>query len=182
MQKPNDTVQVSTQQSEKVRAGKPQRTQRPGELQRIGLFIDAQSLSYGIRRLYGRKSRLDFLRLPSLALENCSITGDYTLKKAFVVQQGSEKVYGPLITALRSFGYEVEVVEHGKQDMFITMHIINIAPTIDHIMLVTGNKRLAPLIEQLTVWKKEMSLVTFEGLFEPGVVNQVLIQDAWLLK
>ena len=173
MQKSNDHVSVSTQQPKKiVVVGKPQR---------IGLFIDAQSLSYGIRRIYGRKSRLDFLRLPTLALENCSTPGDYTLKKAFVVQQGNEKVYGPLITALQSFGYEVEAVEHGKQDMFITMHIINVAPLVDHIMLVTGNKQLAPLVEQLMVWKKEMSLVTFDGLFEQTLAKQVFIKEAWLL-
>lgn len=153
-----------------------------GKTQRLGLFVDTQSLAYHVRYLFDRKDRLDFLRLPGLVLESCRLRGDYVLLKAFVVRRGDARTYGPFCDAMSSFGYQVVQIEDGSQDMLITMHVTQAVDDLDMVILATGNRRLSPLLDQLTAWGKRVYVVTFDDLFEESsAALRVTMDHRWLL-
>ena len=131
--------------------------------QRVGIFIDVQNLYHSARNFY--HSRVDFREVLKVAV------GDRTLIRAFAyvvrTKTGEEK---PFFTALTKLGIETRVrdlqeffggLKKADWDVGITVDAIRIAPSVDTIVLASGDGDFLQLIDYLKNQGKRVEVIAF---------------------
>jgi len=152
----------------------------------VELFVDTQSLFYDVRKNYGTSSRLDFLRLKDNICKECDLDADdVSMATAFIVNKGN--TFQAFFNMLSSFGYNVSMVNKGSQDMEFAMSVAGSIERADTIVLVTGNRKLNPVIDRLLQSGKKVYIVSFKEFFSENStyesnenVTQVEITDEWM--
>lgn len=117
--------------------------------QRIGVFVDVQNLYYSAKNLYNRKVSF------SNVLKD--VVNDRNLIRAiaYVIQTEAmkEKTF---FDALEKMGYEIRSkdlqiflggAKKGDWDVGIAMDIIEMAPKLDVVILVSGDGDFVPLLQ-----------------------------------
>ena len=131
--------------------------------QRVAIFIDVQNLYYSAKNLY--QSRVNFGAILKLGVSERNLIRAF----AYVVRTktGEEK---PFFEALIKLGIETKVrdlqeyyggVKKADWDGGITGDAIRISPSVDTIVLVSGDGDFLQLIEYLKNQGKRVEVIAF---------------------
>jgi uncharacterized LabA/DUF88 family protein len=131
--------------------------------QRVGVLIDVQNLYHSAKNIYN--SRVNFREILKTAISNRSLVRVF----AYVVstKTGEEK---PFFDALVKLGIETRVKElqefYGGQkkadwDVGIVIDAIRIAPSVDTLVLVSGDGDFISLVEYLKNQGKRVEVMAF---------------------
>ncbi|MBT3418931.1 MAG: NYN domain-containing protein [Candidatus Magasanikbacteria bacterium] len=132
--------------------------------QRVGVFIDVQNLYYSAKNLYGKK--VDFGNIVKEA-----VAGRKLIRAiAYVVRTESQEEQ-PFFEALYNLGIETREkdlqIYHGGNkkadwDVGLAVDAIRLAPTLDAVVLVSGDGDYLPLVEYLQKSTgKQVEVVSF---------------------
>jgi len=131
--------------------------------QRVAVLIDVQNLYHSAKNLY--QARVNFREILKLAVAQRSLVRAF----AYVVKTktGEEK---PFFEALTKLGIETRIRElqefygglkKADWDVGITVDAIRIAPSVDVIVLASGDGDFIQLIEYLKNQGKRVEIVAF---------------------
>ncbi len=131
--------------------------------QRVAVLIDVQNLYHSAKNLYG--ARVNFREVLKLAVSQRSLIRVF----AYVVRTktGEEK---PFFDALTKLGIETRVrdlqefyggLKKADWDVGITVDAIRIAPSVDTIVLVSGDGDFLQVIEYLKNQGKRVEVIAF---------------------
>ena len=131
--------------------------------QRVGVLIDVQNLYYSARNIY--RARVNFREILKLAVSNRNLIRVF----AYVVRTktGEEK---PFFEALTNLGIETRIRDlqefYGGQkkadwDVGIVIDAIRMAPSVDVLVLASGDGDFISLIEYLKNQGKRTEVIAF---------------------
>ena len=131
--------------------------------QRIGVFIDVQNLYHSAKNLY--QARVNFREILKLAVSQRNLIRAF----AYVVKTktGEEK---PFFDALTKLGIETRVrdlqefyggMKKADWDVGITVDAVRIAPSVDTIILASGDGDFLQLVEYLKNQGKRVEVIAF---------------------
>jgi uncharacterized protein (TIGR00288 family) len=131
--------------------------------QRVAVFIDTANLYHSAKNLYG--ARVNFKEVLKEAIDKRS----FVRALAYVIRTktGDEKSF---VEALKKMGIEIrekELQEYpggfkkGDWDVGITVDAIRIAPSVDVIVLVSGDGDFLQLVEYLKNQGKRVEVMAF---------------------
>lgn len=131
--------------------------------QRIAVFIDVQNLYHSAKNIY--QSRVNFKEILKTAVAGRSLVRAF----AYVVKTktGEEKMF---FEALIKLGIETRVKDlqefYGGQkkadwDVGLVVDAVRIAPSLDGLVLVSGDGDFAPLVEYLKNQGKRVEVMAF---------------------
>ena len=131
--------------------------------QRVGVLIDVQNLYHSAKNLY--KARVNFREILKSAVSQRSLIRVF----AYVVRTktGEEK---PFFEALTKLGIETRVrdlqefyggLKKADWDVGITVDAIRIAPSVDTVILVSGDGDFVQLVEYLKNQGKRVEIIAF---------------------
>ncbi|MFH0978843.1 MAG: NYN domain-containing protein [Candidatus Woesearchaeota archaeon] len=119
--------------------------------QRVGVFVDIQNMYYSAKHLYSTK--LNYKELLRLALQQRSL-----IRAIAYVIRAEVKEEETFFDALKNQGYEVKSkdlqvfyggAKKGDWDIGIAMDMIELAPKLDTLVLVSGDGDFVPLLRHL---------------------------------
>lgn len=131
--------------------------------QRVGILIDVQNMYYSAKNIYGAK--VNFKEILKTAISNRLLIRaiGYVVK----TETGEEK---PFFEALRKLGIEIKIKElqtyfgglkKADWDVGIAVDAIRLSPSLDVIVLVSGDGDFLPLIEYLKNIGKIVEVIAF---------------------
>ena len=132
--------------------------------QRVAVLIDVQNLYHSAKNIYN--ARVDFKEVLELAVSQRNLVRAF----AYVVRTktGEEK---PFFDALTNLGIETRVrdlqefyggMKKADWDVGITVDAIRIAPSVDTIVLASGDGDFFQLVEFLKNQGKRVEIIAFE--------------------
>jgi uncharacterized LabA/DUF88 family protein len=144
-------------------ASKPSRKKRPqGQASRVGVFIDVQNVYYAARHL---KGKLDFDALLQAAV------GDRRLIRATAyVVESMETDQSQFIARLHKRGIEVQRKTlhvrpdgsmKGNWDMELALDILDAAPRLDVVVLVSGDGDFTSLVKRVKGMGPRVEVIAF---------------------
>jgi uncharacterized LabA/DUF88 family protein len=119
--------------------------------QRVGVFVDVQNLYYTARNIY--KSKVDFRAILKEAIKEKNL-----IRAIAYVIRADVKDEKNFFEALKNLGYEVKEkdlqvfyggAKKGDWDIGIAMDLIELAPKLDTVILVSGDGDFVPLVRHL---------------------------------
>lgn len=131
--------------------------------QRVGVLIDVQNLYHSARNLY--QARVNFKEILKLAVSNRSLIRVF----AYVVRTktGEEK---PFFDALIKLGIETRVrdlqefydgMKKADWDVGLVIDAVRIAPSVDTLVIVSGDGDFISLVEYLKNQGKRVEVIAF---------------------
>jgi len=131
--------------------------------QRVGILIDVQNLYHSAKNLY--RARVNFREILKLAVSQRNLIRAF----AYVVRTktGEEK---PFFEALTKSGIETRVrdlqefyggLKKADWDVGITIDAVKIAPSVDTIVLASGDGDFIALVEYLKNQGKRVEIIAF---------------------
>jgi len=143
--------------------------------QRVGVLIDVQNLYYSAKNLYS--SRVNFREILKLAVSNRNLIRVF----AYVVRTktGEEK---PFFEALTKLGIETRVKDlqefYGGQkkadwDVGIVIDAVKMAPSVDTLVIVSGDGDFISLVEYLKNQGKRVEAIAF-GRSASGRLKEIV--------
>lgn len=133
--------------------------------QRVGVFIDVQNMYYSAKNLFGAK--VNFANIV-----NEATAGRKLIRAIAYVVRTETKEEQPFFDALYNSGIEtkerpLQVFYGGEKkadwDVGITVDAIRLSPSVDAIVLVSGDGDYVPLVEYLQNQGKQVEVVAFGG-------------------
>jgi len=142
--------------------------------QRVGVLIDVQNLYHSAKNLYN--ARVNFREVLKLAVSERNLIRAF----AYVVRTktGEEK---PFFEALTKLGIETRVKDlqefYGGQkkadwDVGIVVDAIRIAPSVDTLILASGDGDFISLVEYLKNQGKRVEVIAF-GRSSSGYLKEI---------
>lgn len=119
--------------------------------QRVGVFVDVQNLYYSARFIY--KSKVNFK-----SILNEAMRGRQLIRAIAYVIKADVKDEINFFEALKSFGYEVKEkdlqvfyggAKKGDWDIGIAMDMIELAPKLDAVVLISGDGDFVRLVQHV---------------------------------
>jgi uncharacterized LabA/DUF88 family protein len=131
--------------------------------QRVGVFIDVQNLYHTAKNIY--RTRVDFGQILKEAVEGRKLIRAF----AYVIRTkgGDEKAF---FDALSQIGIETREkdlkefhsgAKKANWDIGLAVDAIRVAPSIDTVIIVSGDGDFAPLVEYLKNQGKRVEVVAF---------------------
>jgi uncharacterized LabA/DUF88 family protein len=120
--------------------------------QRVGVFIDVQNMYYSAKSMY--KAKVDFAQILKAAVSGRSLIRAI----AYVIKTDIVKEEKNFFDALDKIGFEVKSKDlqvfygghkKGDWDIGIAMDMIELAPKLDTVILVSGDGDFIPLVRHL---------------------------------
>ena len=117
--------------------------------QRVGVFVDVQNLYYSAKHLFN--SKVNFKEILKDAVANRKLVRAF----AYVIK-ADVKEENNFFEALENMGYEVRAKDlqtffgghkKGDWDVGIAMDMIEMAPKLDVVILVSGDGDFVPLLQ-----------------------------------
>lgn len=143
--------------------------------QRVGVFIDVQNMYYSAKNLFGAKVNFGNIVKEAIA--------DRKLIRAIAyVVRTETKEEQPFFDALYNLGIEtkerpLQVFYGGDKkadwDVGITVDAIRLSPSLDAIVLVSGDGDYIPLVDYLRNQGKQVEVVAFGGTTSSKLVEAV---------
>jgi uncharacterized LabA/DUF88 family protein len=121
--------------------------------QRVGVFIDVQNMYYSAKNLFGAK-----VNFGNILKEACA--GRKLIRAIAYVVSTESKDEQPFFDALYNLGIEtkdkpLQIFYGGEKkadwDVGIAIDIIRLAPTLDAVVVVSGDGDFVPLIEYVRI-------------------------------
>jgi len=143
---------------------------------RVGVYVDIQNLYLTYKYQFGAQ-RIDYQVLKAF-LERLYPEGVITFH-AFTAYEEGRREQMSFILALAQIGYRVvskplkilpDGTKKGNLDMEIALEILNQAPHLDEIVLVTGDGDFVPLVNQLSIMGKRVTVLGPEGATAPDLI------------
>ena len=119
--------------------------------QRIGVFVDVQNLYYSAKFIY--KAKVNFR-----TVLNEAVRGRSLIRAIAYVIKADVKDEENFFDALKNLGYEVKAkdlqvfyggAKKGDWDVGIAMDLIELAPKLDAVVLISGDGDFVPLVEHI---------------------------------
>jgi uncharacterized LabA/DUF88 family protein len=119
--------------------------------QRVGVFVDVQNMYYSARHIYN--SKVNFK-----ALLNEAVNARTLVRAIAYVIRTEDAAREEFFKVLENLGYEVEAKDiqifvdgskKGDWDIGIAMDMIEMAPRLDTLVLISGDGDFVPLVEHL---------------------------------
>jgi len=131
--------------------------------QRVSVFIDAQNLYHSARNLY--HARVNFREILKLAVSQRRLVRAF----GYVIRtkSGEEK---PFFEALTKLGIETRIkdlqefyggLKKADWDVGMVIDAIRIAPSVDVVVLLSGDGDFIPLVEYLKNQGKRVEVIAF---------------------
>lgn len=123
----------------------------PPKAQRVGVFVDVQNMYYSARHIYN--SKVNFK-----ALLNEAVRGRTLVRAIAYVVRSEDISREEFFQVLQNLGYETKVkdvqvfVDGSKKadwDIGMAMDMIEMAPRLDTLVLISGDGDFVPLVEHL---------------------------------
>ncbi len=133
--------------------------------QRVGVFIDVQNMYYSAKNLFGAKVNFGNIVREATA-------GRKLIRAIAYVVRTETKEEQPFFDALYNLGIEtkerpLQIFYGGEKkadwDVGITVDAIRLSPSIDAVVLVSGDGDYIPLVEYLQNQGKQVEIVAFGG-------------------
>jgi uncharacterized LabA/DUF88 family protein len=144
--------------------------------QRVGVFIDVQNLYYSAKNLHGRK--VNFGNIVSEA-----VAGRKLIRAIAYVVRTESKEEQPFFEALYNLGIEtreknLQIFSTGMKkadwDVGLAVDAIRLAPTLDAIIIVSGDGDYLPLVEYLQKSSgKQVEMVAFGETASHLLIDEV---------
>ncbi len=118
---------------------------------RIAVFVDVQNIYYTTRQAYGRQ--FDYRRL----WQRISAEGEIVSAIAYAIHRGDEKQL-QFQNALKHIGFAVKLKPYiqrsdgsakGDWDVGITIDVLEIAPSVDTVVLLSGDGDFDLLLQKI---------------------------------
>lgn len=131
--------------------------------QRVGILIDVQNMYYSAKNIYGAKVNFKEILKTAISKRLLIRAIGYVVK----TETGEEK---PFFEALRKLGIEIKIKElqtyfgglkKADWDVGIAVDAIRLSPSLDVIVLVSGDGDFLPLIEYLKNIGKIVEVIAF---------------------
>jgi uncharacterized LabA/DUF88 family protein len=131
--------------------------------QRVGVFIDVQNLYYSAKNLHGKK-----VHFGNIVKE--AVAGRKLIRAIAYVVRTESKEEQPFFEALYSMGIEtrekdLQIFQSGLKkadwDVGLAVDAIRLAPSLDAIVIVSGDGDYLPLIEYLQSMGKQVEVAAF---------------------
>ena len=131
--------------------------------QRVGILIDVQNLYHSAKNLYN--SRVNFKEVLKTA-----VAGRKLIRAIAYVIRTETGEETPFFEALQKIGIETKVkdlqifyggLKKADWDVGITVDAIRLAPSLDVIVLVSGDGDFVPLVEYLKNQGKQVEIMAF---------------------
>ena len=141
---------------------KPKRARPRGQARRVGVFIDVQNMYYGARRL---KGKLDFDRLLEAAVGQRRL-----IKTTAYVVESKEIDQSQFIAMLQKRAIEVrrktvqvraDGSKKGDWDMELALDILDAAPGLDVVVLVSGDGDFTSLVKRVKSMGPRVEVIAF---------------------
>jgi len=119
--------------------------------QRVGVFVDVQNMYYSAKFIY--KAKVNFKTILNEAVRNRNL-----IRSIAYVIKADVKDEINFFEVLKSLGYEVKAkdlqvfydgAKKGDWDIGIAMDMIELAPKLDALVLVSGDGDFVPLVMHL---------------------------------
>ena len=119
--------------------------------QRIGVFVDVQNMYYSAKNMY--KAKVNFKAILEQAVNKRTL-----IRALAYVIKADVKDEKNFFEALQNIGYEVKAKDlqifigghkKGDWDVGIAMDMIELAPRLDTVILVSGDGDFIPLLQHL---------------------------------
>ncbi|GGX52936.1 NYN domain-containing protein [Saccharospirillum salsuginis] len=145
-------------------------------MERVALFVDVQNVYYTTRQIHGRG--FDYNRFWQQATEN----RDVVAAQAYAIDRGDEK-QRQFQNILRAIGFEVKLKPFiqrqdgsakGDWDVGITVDVMDIAPQVDVVVLVSGDGDFDLLVHKI----RQQPGVRVEVYGVPALTANSLVQAA----
>lgn len=142
----------------------------------IALFDDVQNVYYTTRQAYGR--RFDYNRFWRQATAGHEVVAAF----AYAIDRGDEK-QRQFQNILSAIGFNVRLKPYirrqdgsskGDWDVGITIDVLTVAPTVDRVVLVSGDDDFDLLADNV----RQDCGVQFEVYGVPGLTARSLVQAA----
>lgn len=133
--------------------------------QRVGVFIDVQNMYYSARNLF--KKKVNFGNIVREA-----VAGRKLIRAIAYVVRTESKEEQPFFEALYNLGIEtrekdLQIFNTGMKkadwDVGLTVDAIRLSPSLDAIVIVSGDGDYLPLVEYLKSTGKQVEIVAFGG-------------------
>ena len=143
--------------------------------QRVGVFIDVQNMYYSAKNLYG--SKVNFGNIVKEAT-----AGRKLIRAIAYVVRTETKDEQPFFDALYNLGIEtkerpLQVFFGGDKkadwDVGITVDAIRLSPSLDAVIIVSGDGDYVPLVEYLRNQGKQVEALSFGGTTSRNLIESV---------
>jgi len=132
--------------------------------QRVAVFIDVQNLYHSAKKLYN--SRVDFSKVVESAVNKRTLIRAF----AYVIRTktGEEKSF---FEALGKLGIETRIkdlqefyggLKKGDWDVGMAIDAIRLSPSLDAVVLITGDGDFVPLVDYLKNRGKRVEVMAFD--------------------
>ncbi|MEK7623415.1 MAG: NYN domain-containing protein [Patescibacteria group bacterium] len=131
--------------------------------QRVGVFIDVQNLYYSAKNLFGKK-----VNFGNIVKE--AVAGRKLIRAIAYVVRTETKEEQPFFEALYNLGIEtrekdLQIFQTGMKkadwDVGLAVDAIRLAPSLDAIVIVSGDGDYLPLVEYLQSIGKQVEVAAF---------------------
>jgi uncharacterized LabA/DUF88 family protein len=122
------------------------------DVNRIAIFVDVQNIYYTTRQAYGRQFNYrEFWK-------QISTQGDIVVANAYAIQRHDDKQL-KFQTALKKIGFTVKLKPYiqrsdgtakGDWDVGITIDVMEVAPEVDTVVLLSGDGDFDLLLKKIT--------------------------------
>jgi uncharacterized LabA/DUF88 family protein len=143
--------------------------------QRVGVFIDVQNMYYSAKNLFS--SKVNFGNIVKEAA-----AGRKLIRAIAYVVRTESKEEQPFFDALYNLGIEtkerpLQIFYGGDKkadwDVGITVDAIRLSPSLDSIVLVSGDGDYVPVVEYLKNQGKQVEAAAFSGTTSSKLIESV---------
>ena len=133
--------------------------------QRVGVFIDGQNMYYSAKNLYNKK-----VNFGNIVTE--AVAGRKLIRSIAYVVRTESKDEQPFFEALYNLGIEtrekdLQIFSSGMKkadwDVGLAVDAIRLAPSLDAVVIVSGDGDYIPLVEYLQSTGKQVEALAFGG-------------------
>lgn len=142
--------------------------------QRVGVFIDVQNMYYSARNLHNKK-----VNFGNIVKE--SVAGRKLIRAIAYVVRTETKEEAPFFEALYNLGIEtrekdLQIFQSGMKkadwDVGLAVDAIRLAPSLDAIVIVSGDGDYLPLVEYLQSMGKQVEVAAFGETTSSKLIEQ----------
>jgi len=143
--------------------------------QRVGVFIDVQNMYYSAKNLYNKK--VNFGNIVSEA-----VAGRKLIRSIAYVVRTESQDETPFFEALYNLGIEtrekdLQIFSSGMKkadwDVGLTVDAIRLSPSLDAIVIVSGDGDYIPLVEYLQSMGKQVEVAAFGETSSSKLIEHV---------
>ena len=142
--------------------------------QRVGVFIDVQNLYYSAKNLHGAKVNFG-------NVVNAALAGRKLIRAIAYVVRTETREEQPFFEALQNSGIETKErdlqiflggAKKADWDVGIAVDAIRLSPTLDAVVLVSGDGDFIPVVQYLRNQGRQVEVVAFRETASSALIDE----------